>query len=244
MGKTKDGTVQSTGAPAGAILIGASHHNKGLLLQVEAEQPMDGKRIDGAFTILAEGQGEYRGFLEKALNNRFNSAAELIAAARTSGAVKCTHIVNRNCLKIAAVSAPAHIVEKKEKQPTKVRIQTNRLQYDVAISFAGEDREVARALAKLLVDRDVNVFFDEYEKAGLWAKDLYQHLAAVYSNYSRYCIVLISRHYKRKNWTRHELRHAQERALREHREYILPVKIDDTELAGLPATICYQKTEI
>jgi hypothetical protein len=45
--------------------------------------------------------------------------------------------------------------------------------YDLALSFAGEDRPVAESLAGLLRDDGVRVFYDAYEKAALWGKDLY-----------------------------------------------------------------------
>ena len=52
--------------------------------------------------------------------------------------------------------------------------------YDVVISFAGEDREIAAAIASNLVIRGINVFYDEYEQANLWGKDLYVHLTKVF----------------------------------------------------------------
>src|SRR5262249_15569757 len=45
--------------------------------------------------------------------------------------------------------------------------------------------------------------------------------------------------YAKKLWTRHELKQAQARAFEENREYILPVRIDDTKLPGLNATTAY-----
>jgi hypothetical protein len=110
-------------------------------------------------------------------------------------------------------------------------------QYDVALSFAGEDRTVAEALAQVLVDARVRVFYDKYEEATLWGKDLYQHLQAVYRDTARYCVVLVSNAYARKFWTRHELRQAQERAFRDRQEYILPLRLDDTELPGMNSTV-------
>jgi len=47
--------------------------------------------------------------------------------------------------------------------------------YDVAISFAGEDREKASALADALKRQSVAVFYDHY--ADLWGLDLYSRLA-------------------------------------------------------------------
>jgi hypothetical protein len=119
--------------------------------------------------------------------------------------------------------------------------QSNRksFKYDVCISFAGEDRKVAESLASLLIDYKVSVFFDEYEKANLWGKDLYQHLASVYKDKCRYCVILISKYYKKKLFPKHELRQVQARAFEENREYILPVKIDDTTLPGISKTVGY-----
>lgn len=112
-------------------------------------------------------------------------------------------------------------------------------EYDLALSFAGEDREVAENLASLLVQDGIRVFYDAYEKAALWGKDLYQHLQSVYRDKARYCVVFVSAAYSRKLWTKHELRQAQARAFRERQEYILPVRLDDSEIPGLNATTGY-----
>jgi hypothetical protein len=111
--------------------------------------------------------------------------------------------------------------------------------YDVALSFAGEDRNHARKLAELLVSRGFSVFYDEYEKATLWGRNLYSHLSDVYQNKARYCLMLISSNYARKLWTKREREAAQARAFRESREYILPLRIDDTVLPELEDTIGY-----
>jgi TIR domain len=73
----------------------------------------------------------------------------------------------------------------------------------------------------------------------LWGKDLYEHLADVYSNQAHFCIMLISASYAKKAWTNHERKNAQARAFREHREYILPVRLDDTMIPGIAETIGY-----
>jgi hypothetical protein len=124
----------------------------------------------------------------------------------------------------------------RRRSPATNKRKTN---YDIAISFAGEDRSQAERLAQMLILRGLTVFYDDFEKADLWGKDLFQHLQKIYRDSARYCIVLISKHYTRKPWTNHELRQAQERALKENTEYILPVRFDDTEVAGLSGTISY-----
>jgi|SRR5688572_3227055 len=112
-------------------------------------------------------------------------------------------------------------------------------QYDVAISFAGEDRDTARALAnELLSSFGLRVFYDDYEQAALWGKNLTEYLVDIYRKRARFCAVLVSRHYREKRWTRHEWRAAQARAFEEpDAEYILPVRLDDTELEGLLPTV-------
>jgi len=112
--------------------------------------------------------------------------------------------------------------------------------YDVALSFAGEDRRHAEEIAEVLKAHGVRVFYDSFEQANLWGKDLFTHLHAVYSKKSRYCMVFVSKDYASKMWTVHERRSAQERVLKERdNEYLLPVRIDDTELPGFPSTIAY-----
>lgn len=111
--------------------------------------------------------------------------------------------------------------------------------YDIALSFAGEDRAIARQLAGMLRQADFRVFYDEYQKAELWGKDLYVHLSEVYRNKAKYCVMFISQHYSKKLWTNHERKAAQERSFRESREYILPLRLDDTELPGILDTTGY-----
>jgi hypothetical protein len=111
--------------------------------------------------------------------------------------------------------------------------------YDVALSFAGEDRPYVEQVAAQLRERGVSVFYDEYEKARLWGKDLYVHLNEVYGNQAEYTIMFVSEHYSRKQWANHERRAAQERAFRENREYILPARFDDTPIPGVPTTVAY-----
>jgi len=111
--------------------------------------------------------------------------------------------------------------------------------YDVALSFAGEDRDYVRAVAESLRQKDKRVFFDEFEKARLWGKDLYQHLNEVYKSKSQVCVIFASEQYAKKRWTSHELRSAQARAFAENTEYLLPVRLDDTSIPGLNETVGY-----
>jgi hypothetical protein len=111
--------------------------------------------------------------------------------------------------------------------------------YDVAFSFAGEDRKYVSKVAEILHQLGVKIFYDDYERVDLWGKDLYSHLDEVYRKKSKYCVVFVSQFYKRKLWTNHERESAQVRALKSRAEYILPARFDDTKIPGMRATRGY-----
>jgi|HubBroStandDraft_6_1064221.scaffolds.fasta_scaffold12759_3 hypothetical protein len=112
--------------------------------------------------------------------------------------------------------------------------------FDVAISFAGTERELAEELAKKLRDAGIEVFYDNFYPEHLWGKNLTAFLDEIYRKRSKFCVVFVSREYRDRKWTSHELRSAQARALEaKGEEYILPIKVDDTELDGLPPTVGY-----
>jgi len=112
-------------------------------------------------------------------------------------------------------------------------------EFDVCLSFAGEQRYFVEEVAKELRQANVRVFYDRYEEVDLWGKDLYAHLNAIYRDRAKYCVIFISKEYAQKQWTSHERKSAQSRAFRESREYILPARFDDTELPGLNETVGY-----
>ena len=111
--------------------------------------------------------------------------------------------------------------------------------YDIAFSFAGEQRSAVRELSDILSKRSIKVFYDEYEQANLWGKDLYQYLQTIYRDKAKFCIVCISKDYARKMWTRHELEQAQARAFKDSKEYVLPLRFDNTQIPGINDTTGY-----
>ena len=112
-------------------------------------------------------------------------------------------------------------------------------EYDLALSFAGEERSIAKKIADELTKQHYKVFYDEYEQATLWGKDLYTHLNDVYKLRAKYCLMIISKNYAEKVWTTHERKAAQAKAFRNNQEYILPLRVDETEIDGLNETVGY-----
>jgi len=115
-------------------------------------------------------------------------------------------------------------------------------EYDVALSFAIEDRALAEELAKLLISRNITVFYDEYQaaQAERWGMDMVDHLVNLYARKARYCLLFISQHYSLHQWTKTERNSAQQRALRDAQEYILPLRLDDTDVPGINETAGYR----
>jgi hypothetical protein len=114
--------------------------------------------------------------------------------------------------------------------------------YEVALSFAGEDRAFAEAVAKGLRDAEVKVFYDDFYAEDLWGEDLAVKLRDVYHSSSQFCIMIISKHYVDKMWPSHERQQAIERMIKERgKAYVLPVRLDgfNGEVPGLSGTISY-----
>ena len=112
-------------------------------------------------------------------------------------------------------------------------------EYDVGLSFAGEQREYVEDVADELASRGIRPFYDNYERSSLWGKDLYAHLSEVYQYKFRFCVIFVSKEYAAKVWPNRERQSAQARALEEKWEYILPARFDDTGVPGLLDTVFY-----
>ena len=111
--------------------------------------------------------------------------------------------------------------------------------FDIALSFAGEDREYVEEVAQYLIKMGYSVFYDKYEKVTLWGKDLFEHLSKIYYELSSYTLIFISKYYAKKLWTNHERKNAQARAFESNQEYVLPVRFDNTKIAGILPTTGY-----
>lgn len=113
------------------------------------------------------------------------------------------------------------------------------MKYDVAFSFASEQQDYVETTARELQQLNVRVFYHPDQQVDFWGDDLYQKLVEVYSNQARFCVVFISKAYRDKLWTLHELKAIQARAFQDSREYLLPARFDNVEIPGLLPTIAY-----
>lgn len=81
---------------------------------------------------------------------------------------------------------------------TKVDYEEN---YDVALSFAGEDRTYAEHLRDALEDLGHSVFYDFAEQHRILGEDVEAYLGPIYASGSRYVVAVLGEMYGRKRWT-------------------------------------------
>ena len=111
--------------------------------------------------------------------------------------------------------------------------------YQVALSFAGEQRDYVEEVARHLQNRSIAVFYDGFARVRLWGQSGAEAFDEAFARESAYVVMFISAAYVARAWPRHERRSALSRMIREQAEYILPVRFDDTPVPGLPTDIIY-----
>ena len=111
--------------------------------------------------------------------------------------------------------------------------------HQVALSFAGEQRDYVEDVAQHLAARSTGVFYDGFQRTWLWGRDGVETFHEVFAEASNFVVMFVSAAYVAKPWTRHERKSALSRMLREESEYVLPVRFDDTPVPGLPESVLY-----
>ena len=66
-----------------------------------------------------------------------------------------------------------------------------------------------------------------------------EYFREVFQNKCRYCIVFASKEYATKMWPTFELENVLKKTTESHKDYILPVKFDQTIIPGIPYTLGY-----
>lgn len=100
--------------------------------------------------------------------------------------------------------------------------------YDFALSFAGQDRPLAKAIYEALVAREFSVFYDENEQARILAADLETYLAPIYQSEASFVLCLLTKDYPERIWTRFESRQFKARF---GAESVIPLGIKGTASA-------------
>jgi len=98
--------------------------------------------------------------------------------------------------------------------------------YDFALSFAGENRELAQKINELLLENEISVFYDKNEQYRILAENVEDYLAPIYKSEANFVIVLLSKSYPKKVWTKFESDNFKER-FGEHK--IIPIWFSDNQ---------------
>ena len=117
------------------------------------------------------------------------------------------------------------------------------VKYQVALSFAGEQRRYVEEVARHLASRGIAVFYDGFETVPLWGRNGAEAFHEAFAEKSAYVVMFVSKSYVEKAWTRHERRSALSRMVKEESEYILPVRFDDTPVPGLPDDVIFVRAD-
>jgi hypothetical protein len=111
--------------------------------------------------------------------------------------------------------------------------------FDAAISFAGEQRKLARSIVRQLTPLGYDIYFDEYKINETLGEDLVEYFHKVFSK-TKVIIMIVSKDYKKKPWTKLERKFAIENFIL-NKGKLFQIKIDATSLPGIPAQIHYYK---
>ena len=119
------------------------------------------------------------------------------------------------------------------------KVQPHCYEFDIGLSFASEQREYVERVAEELNYRGIRVYYDAYDQANLWGRDLAEYFKEVFQDKCRYCIVFVSKEYATKMWPTFELENAIKRTTKSFKDFILPVRFDKTSIPGIPYTLGY-----
>ena len=64
----------------------------------------------------------------------------------------------------------------------KDKVQEDSFEYDIGLSFAGEQRKYVERVAEELVYRGISVYYDAYDQANLWGRDLGRYFKEVFQD--------------------------------------------------------------
>jgi hypothetical protein len=104
-------------------------------------------------------------------------------------------------------------------------------EYDFALSFAGENRELAREIAQQLSLLDAHVFFDEHFEANFLGGAWSTQFERIFGRDSRLVVCLLDKHYRDKIWPTFERECFLPRVPDGD---VLPIFLDDTTFVGIP----------
>jgi hypothetical protein len=112
-------------------------------------------------------------------------------------------------------------------------------EFDVAISYAGADRQVASDVSTVLEKAGYRAFYDLDQQHRMLGEELAEYLYDVYFRRSRYAIVVVSAEFLRSKWANWEWRAVLARLQSQREAYVLPYLLNEVLPPGLSPNIGY-----
>ncbi len=122
--------------------------------------------------------------------------------------------------------------------------KTKKYKYDIAISFAEEERDIAALLDtvfRLRKFKRIHAFYYPKFKSELLGEDLDQILPVIYEKQARYALIILSDKYLTKDYCKIELAAIKKRRNVQETRYAFVIQKDNTELTeiGFPRGFVY-----
>lgn len=142
--------------------------------------------------------------------------------------------------KLFAVEDPAlfyylkHVNWEEIRKASGFRAGQREFEFDFAISFAGENRDLARSIATQLETMDCSVFFDEFFEANYLGKTWHKSFAQIFGGLSRFVVCLLDSNHLEKIWPTFERECFTPRV---PESAVIPIYLDDTVFVGIPKDI-------
>jgi len=123
--------------------------------------------------------------------------------------------------------------------------QPKKYKYDIAISFAEEDRNIALLIRSAFESDKLEgkeFYYYASEQDQTWGYRLDKRLTEIYRDEAHYALIILSQHYLHKNYCQIELAAIKERVARQVSRYVFVLTIDETkpEDIGLPKDLAYK----
>lgn len=183
--------------------------------------------------MLANGSPEVKGSINNIKEKRLSILLE-------SKPICERHFYYNSETKNFAIEDPAlfyyikHLDWEKLRQECGFKHTDKDYEFDFAISFAGENRELARSIASQMELLDCSVFFDELYENNYLGKAWRKTFQEIFKQRSRLVVCLLDEHHSNKIWPIFE---RECFAPRIADEAVIPIFLDDTIFLEIPKDI-------
>jgi hypothetical protein len=124
-----------------------------------------------------------------------------------------------------------HLDWEEQRKKCGFRATEREYDFDFAISFAGENRELARVIKAQLETLDCSVFFDELFEANYLGQAWHKTFMEIFSERSRFIVCILDKYHLEKIWPTFERECFSPRVAE---AAVIPIYLDETIFVGIP----------